>query len=50
MKQICMQCQKSKNDLFWINDYQGIPYKKVCSFECMEKAIEELNEIIEEDF
>lgn len=52
-KQVCMQCKRIKEDLFWINDYQGIPYKKVCSDKCMQQAIEELNtniEDVEEDF
>lgn len=45
-KQICMQCKREfeKNDLFWINDYQGIPYKKVCSLDCENEAINDLDE------
>lgn len=42
----CMQCKKAfyNNELFWINDYQGITYKKVCSTECEKQAIKELDE------
>lgn len=45
----CMQCKKLfyNDELFWINDYQGITYKKVCSDECRSNAINDLDEAME---
>ena len=40
--EVCMQCNKPNENLFWINDYEGITFKKVCSTECMNKALDEL--------
>ena len=41
--QTCMNCGEfhDRNDLTWINDNYGIPYKKVC-----DKCYEEVNEQI----
>lgn len=31
-KQLCMECHEEfdREDLYWINDNYGIPFKKVC--------------------
>ena len=46
--EICMQCNKPSQNLFWINDYDGIAFKKVCSSECMNKALSNLMQASEE--
>jgi len=49
-KQVCRGCEKifNKNDLVWVNDSNGIPFKKVCS-SCEIKTREELRQAEEEN-
>lgn len=43
MEQQCMNCREiyNSNDLIWINDLYGFPYKEVC-----DKCYDEVNEYI----
>lgn len=40
-KQLCMECKKeyNRNELYWIKDNYGIPFKKVCE-ECYDDVEE----------
>lgn len=42
-KQLCMSCkiEFDKEDLTWVNDNYGIPYKKVC-YDCEEEVTREI--------
>lgn len=42
-KQYCGNCKKffDRNDLTWINDNYGIPYKKVCD-ECYDEVNDQI--------
>jgi len=49
-KQECQGCKKTfdKNNLVWVNDSNGIPFKKVCS-DCYDKTREELKQAEKEN-
>ncbi|WP_193774774.1 hypothetical protein [Vallitalea guaymasensis] len=48
MKQ-CAICNKKVEDLIWVNDQYGIPYKGVCCESCAEIADSQLADYINDD-